>query len=94
MGCAMWSRPQYTDLTYMGGTGSCRPTSIIFSSVTKSRYTSLNNKCGANRNFHAPKSPVHRFGLYGRYQILWTDEHSFLVVLFRVGIYASVFNLV
>ena len=26
----MWSRPQYTDLTYMGGTGPCVPMRIIF----------------------------------------------------------------
>ena len=38
----MFPRPQYTDLTTMGGTGPFGPMSIIF-------------------------------GLYRRYQILWTD---------------------
>ena len=27
----------------------------------------------ANRTFHVPKIPVYRLGLYGSYQILWTD---------------------
>ena len=112
----MCSRPQFTDLAYMGGTGPCGPMTIIFSSVMKSWYTSLTTKfgvyrafhvlktrvipfsymggpepCGpmtiifgsairilhikfgANRSFHVPQIPVYRFGLYGRYQILWTD---------------------
>ena len=37
---------------------------------------------------YVPKTPVYRFDLYGRYQILWTDEDNFLVVLLRVGIQA------
>ena len=37
----MNSRPQFTDLTYMGGTGPCGPMRIIFRSVIKSWYTSL-----------------------------------------------------
>ena len=48
----MCSRPQYTDLTYMGGTGSCEPMRIIFGSVIKSSYRSLNIKFGMNRTFH------------------------------------------
>ena len=65
----MCSRPQFTDLTYMGGTGPYGPMTIIFGSVIKS----LHIKFGANRSFHVPKIPVYRFGLYGWYQILWTD---------------------
>ena len=34
------------------------------------------------------KTTAYRFDLYGRYQILWTDEDTFLEVLFRVGIRA------
>ena len=69
----MWSRPQYTDLTYMGGTGSGGLMRILFSSVIKSWYTSLNIKFGANQTFHVPKILVYGFGLYGRYQILWIE---------------------
>ena len=69
----MCPRPQYTDLPYMGGTGSCGPIKIIFVGVIKSWYTSLNIKFDANRTFHVPKSPIYLFGLYGKYQILWTD---------------------
>ena len=53
----MWSRPQYTDLTYMGGTGPCGPVTIIFGSVIQSQYTSLNIKFGVNRTFHVLKAP-------------------------------------
>ena len=69
----MCSRPQFTDLTYMGGTGPCGPMTIIFGSVIKI----LHVKFGANRSFHVPKIPVYRFGLYGWYQILWTDIAHF-----------------
>ena len=69
----MCSRPQFTDLTYIGGTGPCGPMTIIFGSVIKI----LHIKFGANRSFHVPKIPVYRFGLYGRYQILWTDIAHF-----------------
>ena len=69
----MCPRPQYTDLTYMRGTGPCGPMRIIFRSVIKSMYISLNIKFGANRTFHLPKIPVYRFGLYGRSQIQSTD---------------------
>ena len=34
----MCTRAQYTDLTYMGATVSCRPMKIIFGSVIKSWY--------------------------------------------------------
>ena len=60
-------------LIYMGGTGPCGPMTIIFDSVIKS----LHIKFGANCSFHVPKIPVYRFGLYGRYQILWTDIAHF-----------------
>ena len=69
----MCSRPQFTDLTYIGGTGPCGPMTIIFGSVIKS----LHIKFGANRSFHVPKIPLYQFGLYGRYQILWTDIPHF-----------------
>ena len=69
----MYSRQQFTDLTYMGGTGPCKPMTIIVGSVIKSEYISLSNKFGVNRAFHVLKAPVYRFELHGRYQILWTD---------------------
>ena len=69
----MCPRPQYTDLTYMGGTGSCGPMKISFGSVIKSWYSSLNNKFGANRTIDVPKISLYMFVLYGKYQILWTD---------------------
>ena len=65
----MCSRPQFTDLTYMGGTGPSGSMTIIFGTVIKS----LHIKFGANRSFHVPKSPVYPFGLYERDQILWSD---------------------
>ena len=71
----MCSRPRYTDLTTMGGTGSFVKMSIIFSGVIKSWYASLNIKFSVNRMFHAPKIPVYRFDLCGR--TLWTDEDNF-----------------
>ena len=74
----MWSRPKFTDLTYMGGTGPCGPMTIIFSSVIESQYTSLNIKFGVNRTFHVLKTPVYRFDLYGRYETLLTDDDNFL----------------
>ena len=54
----MYSRQQFTDLTYMGGTRPCGPMRIIFSSVIYSWYTSLNIKFGANRTLYVPKIPV------------------------------------
>ena len=48
----MCSRPQFTDLAYMGGTGLCGPMTIIFDSVIKTEYKSLSIKFGVNRAFH------------------------------------------
>ena len=76
----MCSRPQFTDLTYMGGTGSCPPMTIIFGSVIYSQYTSSITKFGVIRKFHVLKPPVYRFDLYGRYQTLWTDDDNFFGV--------------
>ena len=45
----MCPRPQYIDLTTMGGTGRCQPVRIIFGSVVKSWYISLNVKFSGNR---------------------------------------------
>ena len=73
----MCSRPQFTDLPYMGGTRSCGPMTIIFDSVIQSQQTSLNIKFGVNRTFHVVKTPVYRFDLYERYRILWTDDGYF-----------------
>ena len=42
----MCPRPQYADLTYMGGTEPCEPMRIIFGSVISSWHTSLNIKFG------------------------------------------------
>ena len=69
----MCSRPQYTELTYMQGTGSCKPMSVIFDNVILSWYRSLNIRFGTNRTFYVPNIQVYRFDLCGRYQILWTD---------------------
>ena len=69
----IYSRPQYNDLSYMGNTGPCTPMRIIFGSGIQSWYRRLIIKFGANRTSHVPKIPVYRFGLYGRYQILFTD---------------------
>ena len=57
----MCSRPQFTDLTYIGGTGPCGPMTIIFGSVIKI----LHIKFGANRSFHVPKIPVYRLVYMG-----------------------------
>ena len=73
----MYARPQFTDLTYMGGTGPCRPMTIIFGSVIWSKYTSPNIKFGVNRTFHVLKTPVYQFDLYGRYKVLCTDDDNF-----------------
>ena len=50
IGRYMCPRAQYTDLSYMEGTGSCEQMRIIFGSVIKSWYSSLNIKFGANRS--------------------------------------------
>ena len=73
----MFLRPQFTDLTYMGGTGPCGPMTMIFGSFIKSWYRSLNSHFGVNRTFHVLKTPVYRFDLYGRYRTLWTDDDNF-----------------
>ena len=70
----MCSRPQFTDLTYMGGTGPCGLKTIIFGNVIKSQYISLNIKFGVNRTFHVLKTTVYRFDLYGKYGTLSTDD--------------------
>ena len=54
----MCSRPQFTDLTYMGGTGPCGPLTIIFGGAIQSQHTSLYIKFGVNRTFHVLKTPV------------------------------------
>ena len=73
----MCSRPQFTDLTYMGGTGPCGPMTIIFGSVIKSWYRSLKIQFGVNRTFYVLKTPVCRIDLYGRYRTLWIDDDNF-----------------
>ena len=65
----MCSRPQFTDLTYMGGNGLWLPMTIIFGSVIQSQYTGL--------TFHVLKTPVYQFDLYGRYRTLRTDYNNF-----------------
>ena len=54
----MYSTPQFTDLTYMRGTRTCRPMTIIFGSVIQSQHTSLHINVGVNRTFHVLKTPV------------------------------------
>ena len=90
----MCSRPQFTKLTYMGGTGPCGPMTIIFGSVIQSQYASLNFQFGVNRTFHVVKTPVYRFDLYGGYQTLQTDDESFWWYFFRVSIQAQILILV
>ena len=77
IGRSVWSRPQYSDLTYMRGTGFCAPMSIIFGSIVENWHISLNIKFGANWTFHVPKTPVYRFDYYVRYRTLWTNEDNF-----------------
>ena len=50
----MCLRPQYTNVTYKGGTGSCKLMRIIFCNVIQSSYTSLNIKFSANWTFYVP----------------------------------------
>ena len=67
----MCSRPQYTDLTYMGGTGPCGPMTIIFSSIIKSylltylfgHYNLLQVLASANLRCHTSRAvaPWHQF---------------------------------
>ena len=73
----MWSRPQFNDLSYMGGTGPCGPMTIIFGSVITSYYTSLNIKFDVIQTFQVLKTPVYRVDLCGRYRTLWTDDDQF-----------------
>ena len=73
----MCSRPQFTDLTYMGGTGQCGPMTINFETVIKSYYTSLNINFGVNGTFHVLKTTRYRFDLHGGYQTLWTVDDIF-----------------
>ena len=61
----------------MGGIGPCGPMRIIFDSVIQSWYVSLNIIFGVNRTFHELKTPVYRFGLYGRHRTLFTDDDDF-----------------
>ena len=56
IGCSTCSRPQFTDLAYMGGTGICGPMTIVFGSVIKTEYKSLTIKFGVNRAFHVLKA--------------------------------------
>ena len=77
IGRSMCTKAQFTDWTYMGGTGPCGPMTIIFGSVFQSKYTSVNIKFGVNQTFHVLKTPVYWFVLYGRYQTLWTDDDNF-----------------
>ena len=63
-------KTQYTDLACMGNTGFGELMRIIFGSVIKSWYTSLNIKFGVNQTFHLVKTPVYQFDLCGRYQTL------------------------
>ena len=77
IGHSMCPRPQFPDLTYMGGTGPCVPLSILFGSVIKSRYISLNIAFGVNRLLDGLKTQVYRFDYYGRYRTLCTIEDPF-----------------
>ena len=77
----MYSKPQFTELTYIGGTGPCGPMTVIFGSAIQSQHTSLNIKFGVNRTFDLLKTPVYRFDSYRRYQILWTDDDNFCSVI-------------
>ena len=54
----MWSRPQYTDLTYISATGPCGTMTIVFAGIIQSQYTSLNIKFGANRTFNVLKTDL------------------------------------
>ena len=73
----MYSRRQFTDLTYMGGTGPSAPMTIVFGGIIKSSYTSLSIKFGVNRTFYVLKTLVYRFDKYGRYRTLCTNDDNF-----------------
>ena len=73
----MYSRSQFTDLTCTGGTRACEPMTIIFGSIIKSQHTSLNIKYGVNRTFRVLMTPVYRFDLHRRYQVMCTDDDNF-----------------
>ena len=73
----MCLRPQYTDLTYMGGIGPCGSIKIIFGYHVNSEHIILNIKFGVNRTLDVLKTPAYRFDLYGRYQTLWIDDDNF-----------------
>ena len=73
----MCSRPQYTDLTYMGGTGPCDSIKIIFGYHVNSQHIILNIKFGVYGMFHVVKTPVHRFDLYVSYPTLQTADYNF-----------------
>ena len=73
----MYSRQQSTDFTYMGGTRSFGPMTIILGSVIQSQHASLNINFGVNRTFHVLKTPVYRIDLYRRHRTLWTDDDNF-----------------
>ena len=51
----MCSRPQFTDLAYIGGTGPCGLMTIISGSAIWRSYTSLIIKFGVNGAFHVLK---------------------------------------
>ena len=82
----MCSRPEFTDLTYMGGTRACAqdpslwgvqsPMDRFWLCYLELVYN-LNIKFGVNRTFHVLKTIVYRFELYGRYRTLWTDDDNF-----------------
>ena len=54
----MCSRPQFTDLTYMGGTRPCGPMTIIFGSVISSLVNKPKYQVWCESDVHVLKIPV------------------------------------
>ena len=65
----MCSTSLYTGLVYMGGMGSCEAMKIIFGSVIKKLYTTLNINFGPNQTFRVLKTPVYLFDVYLPYPV-------------------------
>ena len=78
----MYSRPQFTDLTYMGVTGPCVPMTIIFVGIIQSQYTSLNINCGVNRTVHVLKTTVTDLTYMGG-----TGPCEPMTIIFGIAIY-------
>ena len=90
----MYSRQQFTDLTYMGGTRPCGPVTIILGSVIWGQHTSLNIKFGVARTFHVLKAPVYRFDLYVPDPVYRHSPFSIPTSVWVIEAYVQIFKSV